>query len=66
MIIVNPDSSSAQVELYALGLPARDRPILSPTAPIHHACAPSSASNSKRCGKSPLTHLVPTEFHDAD
>ena len=28
MIIVKPDSSSAQVELYTLGLPARDRPIL--------------------------------------
>jgi hypothetical protein len=28
MVIVKPDSSSAQVELYTLGLPARDRPIL--------------------------------------
>jgi hypothetical protein len=32
MVIVKPDSSTVQIELYTLGLPARDRPILMTTS----------------------------------
>ncbi len=58
MVIVKPDSSSAQVELYTVRLPTRDRPIL----------LTSSASSPRLCTlfteqfealwESPLTHPV--------
>jgi hypothetical protein len=60
MVIVQPDSSSVQVELYTLGLPARDRPIL----------LTSSASSPRLCAlftaqfeslwASPLTRPIST------
>jgi hypothetical protein len=66
MIIVKPDSSSAQVELYTLGLPARDRPILLTNSANSPRLCTLFGEQFEALWESPLTHLVPTEFHDAD
>jgi hypothetical protein len=66
MIIVKPDSSSAQVELYTLGLPARDRPILLTSSANSPRLCTLFTEQFEALWASTLTHPVPTETHNAD
>jgi hypothetical protein len=66
MIIVKPDSSSAQVELYTLGLPARDRPILLTSRATSPRLCTLFTEQFEALWTSPLTHPIPTEPPNAD
>jgi hypothetical protein len=59
MVITKPGSSSAQVELYTLGLPARDRPILLTTSAGSPRLCTLFTEQFEALWVSPLTQPIP-------
>jgi hypothetical protein len=58
IVIVKPDSSSAQVELYTLKLPARDRPILLTSSAHSPRLCQLFTEQFEALWASPLTHSI--------
>jgi hypothetical protein len=65
MVIVKPGSSTAQVELYTLGLPARDRPILLTASDSSPRLCALFTAQFEALWASPLTRAVPSGHQDA-